>query len=51
MPHYEYATIAARLNEEGFKSAKGLPFNAMIVGYVVRRRGWNENGHRMRKPK
>lgn len=51
MPHYDYATIAARLNEEGFKSAKGLPFNAMIVGYVVRRRGWNENGHRMRKPK
>ena len=40
---HDYASIATTLNEEGFQSAKGLPFNGMIVGYVVRSRGWNEN--------
>lgn len=48
---HDYAGIAATLNEEGFQSAKGLPFNGMIVGYVVRSRGWNKNGRKMRKPR
>lgn len=41
LPDCDYATIAAKLNEEGYLSAKGLPFNYMIVGYIVRSRGWN----------
>jgi len=48
---HDYAAIAATLNKGGFQSAKGLPFNGMIVGYVVRSRGWNRNGRKMRKPK
>ena len=39
---FDYAAIATKLNEEGYQSAKGLPFNYMIVGYVVRSRGWNQ---------
>lgn len=42
LQHCDYATIARKLNEEGYQSAKGLPFNYMIVGYVVRSRGWNQ---------
>ena len=37
---YDYRAIAERLNQEGFQSAKQLPYNAQIVGYVVRSRGW-----------
>jgi len=51
IPDHDYAAIAATLNEEGFQSAKGMPFNGMIVGYVVRSRGWNENGRKKRKPR
>ena len=46
LPEYDYATIATKLNEEGYQSAKGLPFNYMIVGYVVRSRGWKQNSQR-----
>ena len=35
-------------NEEGYQSAKGLPFNYMIVGYVVRSRGWNRSSCKKR---
>ena len=52
LPEHDYATIATKLNEEGFQSAKGLPFNYMIVGYVVRSRGWNQSTReRARKSK
>jgi DNA invertase Pin-like site-specific DNA recombinase len=44
-PRCNQAEIAANLNCEGLKSAKGLPFNQQIVGYVIRSRGWNrKNG-------
>ena len=43
LPDFDYATIATKLNEEGYRSAKGLPFNYMIVGYVIRSRRWNRN--------
>ena len=43
LPDSDYATIATKLNEEGHRSAKGLPFNYMIVGYIVRSRGWNRS--------
>lgn len=46
LPDFDYATIATKLNEEGYRSAKGLPFNYMIVGYVVRSRGWNRNSRK-----
>ena len=42
LPAHDYATIAARLNHEGFRTAKGLKFNDKVVGYVVRTRGWND---------
>jgi DNA invertase Pin-like site-specific DNA recombinase len=40
-PGHNYATIATILNQEGRKTAKGLPFDQWSVGYVVRSRGWN----------
>ena len=46
LPDFDYATIATTLNEEGFQSAKGLPFNYMIVGYVARSRGWNQGSRK-----
>lgn len=48
---HDYASIAKTLNEEGFQSAKGLPYNSMIVGYVVRSRGWNKHARKTRKPR
>jgi hypothetical protein len=38
---HDYAAIAETLNREELRSAKGLPFNAFTVGYVVRTRGWS----------
>lgn len=46
LPDFDYAAIATKLNDEGYQSAKGLPFNYMIVGYVVRSRGWNQGSRR-----
>ena len=37
---HDYGTIAAKLNEEGFQTAKGCAYNAAIVGALVRARGW-----------
>ncbi len=51
LPDHDYATIAAILNDEGLRSAKGLPFDYQVVGYVVRSRGWNQkNNHRAAAP-
>ena len=50
LPDCDYTEIATKLNEEGFQSAKGLPFNYMSVGYVVRSRGWNQKS-RKTKPR
>jgi DNA invertase Pin-like site-specific DNA recombinase len=41
LPEHDYDAIAERLNQEKLRSAKGLPFNARTVGYIVRSRGWN----------
>ena len=51
LPNHDHAVIAAKLNEEGFRSAKGLPFNDKIVGYVVRSRGWSQKPHKTYKPR
>jgi DNA invertase Pin-like site-specific DNA recombinase len=40
LPEHDYAAIAARLNAEGFRTAKGLAFADTSVGYVARTRGW-----------
>jgi hypothetical protein len=40
LPGHDYEAIAARLNEEGFRTAKGLAFDDKAVGYVARTRGW-----------
>lgn len=40
LPGEDYAVIAAKLNTEGFRTAKGLPFDDKSVGYVARTRGW-----------
>ncbi len=42
LPDHDYVAIAEKLNEEGLQSAKGLPFNDKIVGYIVRSRGWSQ---------
>ncbi len=50
LPTHDYADIAKMLNKEGFKSAKGLPYNRQTVGYVVRSRGWSRRKGKMRRP-
>src|SRR3954471_20878885 len=35
-----YTAIAAALNEEGYRTAKGLEYDMYSVGYVARSRGW-----------
>ena len=40
LPGLDYARIAGVLNAEGFRTAKGLPFDRESVGYVARTRGW-----------
>jgi hypothetical protein len=40
LPGEGYAAIAARLNAEGFRTAKGLRYDEKSVGYVARSRGW-----------
>ena len=40
LPGHDYAAIAAKLNAEGFRTAKGLAFDDKAVGYVARTRGW-----------
>jgi hypothetical protein len=40
-PDHDYPTIAEILNQEGLRTAKGLSFDQLSVGYVVRSRGWN----------
>jgi hypothetical protein len=40
LSEHDYATIAARLNAEGFRTAKGLAYDDKSVGYVARTRGW-----------
>ena len=39
LPGEDYAVIAAKLNGEGFRTAKGLEYDERSVGYVARRRG------------
>lgn len=40
LPEADYAAIAAALNAEGFRTAKGLAYDDKSVGYVARTRGW-----------
>jgi hypothetical protein len=40
LPTHDYSGIAAMLNEEGYRTAKGLKFDGYSVGYVARSRGW-----------
>ena len=40
LPEHDYAAIAAKLNAEGFRTAKGLAYDDRSVGYVARTRGW-----------
>jgi hypothetical protein len=40
LPEADYAAIAAALNGEGFRTAKGLAYDDKSVGYVARTRGW-----------
>jgi DNA invertase Pin-like site-specific DNA recombinase len=40
LPGQDYEAIAATLNAEGFRTAKGLGFDDKAVGYVARTRGW-----------
>ena len=39
LPGEDYAAIAAKLNAEGFRAAKGLGYDERSVGYVARSRG------------
>jgi DNA invertase Pin-like site-specific DNA recombinase len=40
LPGEDYDSIAAKLNAEGFRTAKGLKYDDRSVGYVARTRGW-----------
>ncbi len=40
LPCENYDAIAAKLNAEGFRTAKGLKYDDKSVGYVARTRGW-----------
>jgi DNA invertase Pin-like site-specific DNA recombinase len=40
LPGWDYAAIAAKLNAEGFRTAKGLAYDEKAVGYIARTRGW-----------
>jgi DNA invertase Pin-like site-specific DNA recombinase len=40
LPGEDYSAIAAKLNAEGFSTAKGLKYDDKSVGYVARTRGW-----------
>jgi hypothetical protein len=40
LPGQDYEAIAATLNAERFRTAKGLAFDDKSVGYVARTRGW-----------
>lgn len=44
LSEHDQSSIADILNEEGLRSAKGLPFNQYTVGYIVRTRGWGRHG-------
>jgi hypothetical protein len=40
LPNHDYASIASKLNQEGYRTAKGLAYDNYVVGYIVRTRGW-----------
>lgn len=44
LPEHDYAAIAATLNKEGLRTAKGLKFDFYSVGYIARSRGWGRSG-------
>jgi hypothetical protein len=46
LPTHDYAGIAAVLNAEGYRTAKGLEFDMYSVGYVARSRGWGRSAAR-----
>jgi hypothetical protein len=49
LPTREYTAIAAVLNEEGYRTAKGLKYDIYSVGYVARSRGWGRSTARRAK--
>ena len=53
LPEHDYESIAVILNEEGYRSAKGLSFNRLTVGYIARTRGWGryERKRKTAKPR
>ncbi len=44
-----HAEIAEKLNEEGYRSAKGKSFGSETVGYIIRSRGWGRKGGKREK--
>ena len=40
LPTHTQTQIAQSLNAEGFRSAKGKPFNYRTVRYIIQSRGW-----------
>jgi DNA invertase Pin-like site-specific DNA recombinase len=46
LPTHDYSAIAAALNAEGHRTAKGLEFDMYSVGYVARSRGWGRSAAR-----
>jgi hypothetical protein len=43
LPTHDYAAVAAALNAEGHRTAKGLKYDMYSVGYVARSRGWGRS--------
>lgn len=44
LPVHEYAAVVAMLNDEGFRTAKGLTFDIYSVGYLALKHGWGVIG-------
>lgn len=49
LPGEDYSVIAAKLNAEGFRTAKGMKYDDKSVGYVARTRGWGRGRGRRGK--
>lgn len=49
LPEHDYAAIAATLNAEGLRTAKGLKFDFYSVGYIARSRSWGRSAAKQSK--
>jgi hypothetical protein len=49
LPDADYSSIAAKLYEEGFQTAKVMKYDDRALGYIARTRGWGLGRSKRRK--